>query len=439
MRTLPSTRLRAIILPFMILALVACGGPGAVAERTAAPPNASPSVPVVVSPQPGEPSSVPDPSSVPSPVATPEPTGGPIAQPDPTPAPKPATWSSAKVLFTGECGSPNATLDSSGRFHVVATCGMSVRYATSADGRTWQTRVFSHPSRRLDTEPQITVDGSTLYVAFTRLRMTDGGCGDDGLVDVGVYYRTRHLPSGAWSAPVRIGRVADHLQSFRVVDGVMHGTFVADDGSGPISYGRLAAGVFRSVPLPSATATSLRVGDDGRARIAYSTQRSIRYATVRADLSLSTRTIFSSKDMQVSWPSLVLGAGNRAYVTFAAHQEWGGGCAEAEHPLSAPGTYFATDASGSWQVARLTKIVGQPSLVVDATSGQVSLALDGGRGIREYTRTPAGVWSGATIRGTGSMEAGVIRRDPSAGTLLLVASRWSEDTGGSEIVVLLKR
>ena len=439
MRMLPSTRLRAVVLPFIILTLAACGGSGAVAERTVPPPVASPSVPVVAAPQPGEPSAAPDPSSVPPPVTAPGPSGGPVAQPDPSPKPGPATWSSAKVLFTGDCGSPNATVDSSGRFHVVATCGMSVRYATSADGRTWATRVFSHPSRRLDTEPQIAVDGSTLYVAFTRLRVTDGGCGDDGLVDVGVYYRSRHLPGGAWSAPIRVGRIADHLQSFRVVDGVIHGTFVADDGKGPISYGRLAAGVFRSVPLPSATATSLRVGDDGRARIAYSTERSIRYATVRADLTLSTRTIFSSKDMQVSWPSLVLGAGNRAYVAWAAHQPWGGGCAEGEQTVSAPGTYFATDASGSWHAARLTKAIGQPSLVVDAASGQVSLSLDVDGRIREYARTSAGVWSVATIRGTGSMDGGVLRRDPTAGTLLLVASRWNEDLSRSEIVALFKR
>jgi hypothetical protein len=348
-------------------------------------------------------------------------------------------WSNASVVFEGQCSSPAAVVDPSGRFHVVAGCGMSVRYATSTNGRSWRTTVFQHPSNRLDVEPQIAIDGSTMYVAFTRLRPTDGGCGDDGLVDVGVYYRTRQLPAGRWSEPVRIGNLADHLQSFRVVDGVIHETFVAHDGKGPISYGRLSGTTFLATPLPLATATSLRVGDDGLARIAYSTGGSMRYGTIRADGTLSSRTLFTSADMVMTWPNLVLGPANQAYVTWAAHLDLGGGCAEPDNPVSKPGTYVATNESGDWIVRRLTKDVGPASIVVDTDTGQLSLALDLDRGIREYTRTPAGVWSGATIAGTRDMDGAVIRRDATSGRLLLVAARWLPDGSGMQIVALTKR
>jgi len=298
---------------------------------------------------------------------------------------------------------------------------------------------FQHPSNRVDTGPQIAIDGSTLYVAFTRLRPTDGGCGDDGLVDVGVYYRTRQLTSDAWTNPVRIGNLADHLQSFRVQDGVMHWTFVGHDGRGPISYGRRTGSSFRSVVLPRALETSLRVGDDGLARIAYSTGDRIRYGTVHADGSLTSKTIFSSNDMVATWPNLVLGEDNHAYVTFAAHLDVSGGCAEPDNPVSKPGTYIATNGSGAWVVRRLTKDIGPASLVVDTRTAEVSIALQLDRGIREYTGTPDGMWSGATIRGTGSTSDAVIRRDPTTGRLLLVATRWDEDVTGTQVIALVKR
>ena len=200
---------------------------------------------------------------------------------------------------------------------------MNVRYASSKDGRSWSTMLFKHPAHRFDVEPQVAVDGSTLYVAFTRLRPTDGGCGDDGLSDVGVFYRTRQLPSGSWSAPVRIGNIGDHLQSFRVANGVIHETVLAHDGAGPVMYGSLAHGSYRSIQIPDAIQTSLRVGDDGRARIAYSTGPTLRYAIVGADGQLSSRRIFDGRGMELTAPNLVLGAGDRAYMTWAAQAPWG--------------------------------------------------------------------------------------------------------------------
>jgi hypothetical protein len=351
----------------------------------------------------------------------------------------PTVWSQADVVFSGDCYSaPASTVDGNGRFHVVAGCGMNVRYATSKDGRSWTTTQFKHPPHRYEVDPQVAVDGSTLYVAFTRLRPTDGGCGDDGLVDVGVYYRTRQLPAGPWSAPIRIGNAGDHLQSFRVEGGVLHETFSSADGQGPVMYGSLAGGTFRSIRLPGAVGTSLRIGDDGRPRIAYSTGRTIRYAVVGSDMQLSTRRIFNGRQLELSDPNLVLGAGDRAYVTFAAHVPWGGGCADGGDTLPKPGTYFATDDTGTWHVRRLSSLISEAPLVVDAATGRINAVIRGTKGLREYVRDTRGAWTNVGIPRSSTLDGAVIRRNATTGVLLLVATRWDTRLDRVDIVAMTK-
>ena len=415
MPTTISTRVRTASIPILVLLITACGSPGPTGA-TAPQPATSSGAPAVASPEPAV--SVPDPSPV-----VPDPSTEPTVTPQPTATAVhvPTTWSSSSRIFGDGCSGPSATIDASGRFHVVVGCGMNVRYATSSDGRSWKTTLFRHPAHRFDVEPQIAVDGSTLYVAFTRLRPTDGGCGDDGLVDVGVFLRTRQLPSGPWSAPVRIGQVGDHLQSFRVSDGAVHETVVTRDGVGPIVYRKQAGGSTRSTRLPGAVETSLRIGDDGRARIAYSTGRTLRFATVDADGRVAARRIFDGRNLTVSRPILVLGAGNHAYMTFTADRPYGGGCAEPDFEDSRIGTYFATDSNGTWNVKRLTRVPAETSLVVDVSTGRVDAILGGARALRGFVRTPAGNWTNAPVPRTADMSSPVVRRDPSNGTLLLVA------------------
>ena len=431
----------AILITSVALIVAACGDAPAVVDPAGAPGRtAAPIVqpPVVTEP---DPSSVPvEPGGPAGPSASPD-TGKPAAV-DPPPVrpapPIPTVWSNARVVMTGSCSSTTATIDSAGTFHIVAGCGMGIRYATSKDGTRWRTTTLPHPAHRSEVEPQIAVDGSTLYVAYTRQRQLDGGCGFDGLVDVGVYYRTRTLPNGRWSAPTRIGAAGAHLQGFRVVDGVIHETFVTQNREGPVWYGSLSRGTFRSLRIPGATGTSLRVGDDGRARIAYTTGSSIRYATVR-DGRLSSHTVFSSRVMQLDAPSLVLGAGDRAYMAWAVHPVWGGGCADGGAPDVKPGTYFGTDSTGTWQVKRLTALVTSPSLALDVATGRLQAVLSTERDIRELARRPDGTWTTARrIAGTRGVEAGVLRRDPVTGHLLLVASRWHEDNEKVEVVAFVK-
>jgi hypothetical protein len=421
----PNTRPLEILL-LAVVALAACGGPPAVADRPDAPVESpSPADPSPVSPAdpvPSPPVPAPDPSA---PVSDPDPDPVPPAAPKPPAPARPAVWSKARTLLHGSyCTEPVATVEANGRFHVAVTCDSRIRYATSANGRTWSATTFKRPALREEVAPRIAVDGSTLYVAFTRLKAVDGGCGDDGLMDVGVFYRKRQLPNGAWSAPIRIGQIGDRLQSFRVAGGVIHETYTSRDGEGPVSYGYLKGSTFRSVRLPGAVSTSLRVGDDDVARVAFSTGSKLRYATVRPDGRISARTVFDGRIMEISDPNLVLGDGNRAYVSWTAHQPWGGGCADGEWPMPKPGTYFATDAGGSWSVKRLSSRVGAPSLVLD-TAQSVHVVFPEGRSVRHFTRGVDGSWTNDRIPGTARMDEVVVRADPASGALLLVGTQWT--------------
>ena len=417
----PVRRQRAVLTFAIALLVAACGSSPSPAPSSAVQAP-SPSAPTgeVGSPVLGDPGTepLPDTSAEPSPTGSPEPTTGPVA----TPAPRPAAWSAAHTVLKGSCWDSAGTVDDAGRFHVAASCDGVIRYAESTDGRTWKTVHFSLPARRLDVTPQVTVDGSTLYLAYTRLAVADGGCGDNGLIDVGVYYRTRSLPDGAWTAPVRLGRALDHLQAFRVARGVIHETFTSGGSTVPVSYGVLDHGRYRHSVIPGATGTSLRVGDDGQARIAYTTGSAIRYAVAGHDAAMSIRTIFRSKSMELGTPSMVLGPGDHAYMAWDADRIFEtGGCTEPEPPPAPkPGTYFATDASGSWAVRWISKIIAQPSIALDPSSGRVDVVVSYQAGIRQLTRAADGTWSGKLIPGTKDTHVSLLRGIPATGGLLLI-------------------
>jgi hypothetical protein len=415
---------RAGILPALaILIVTACGG--AAAERPTLSPRPD-STGSVASPSSAPPSTDPP---APSLAPSPEPTARPPAS-KPTPAgpvrPARRVWSRPRVVFAGDCGMPAASVDGDGRYHVVASCDTRIRYAVSTDARSWAAHTFARPAHTLEVDPQVAVDGRTLYLAYTRLRPTDGDCGDDGLADDGVYYRTKKLPDGAWSAAVRIGHAGDHLQSFRVVKGVIHETFMSGDGQGPVSYGRKAGSTFTQVRLPGALATSLRIGDDGRPRIAFTTAHTLRLAIVGKGGKLSVRTLFDGKAMAVIRPSLVLGAGDRVYATWTAQQPSGGGCADYEISFPKKGIYFGTDVAGTWRVKRVSSVPGASSIALDTKAGIAHTVIAQQRGLRYLARDAAGAWSWQDIPDTDASWALLLRYEPRTDTLLVLTTWYGE-------------
>lgn len=409
-------RLVALIMAF---SAAACG-------QTATPPSAPVQLPsdaladASVSP-------IVSPPVEPGPSASPKPTKS-IATPTRRPRSRPARWASMpKRVFSGYCSSPTATVDGYGRFHVAAICGERIRYATSTNGRSWKASTLPAPSDGYDEGLQLAVDGSTLYLAYTHLRPVDQDtCGGRAIQEdaVGVFYRTRELPGGGWSKQSRIGHDSDHLQSLRVVGGVIHETFRADDSTGAVSYASLRGSTFDAITIPGAEATSLRVGDDGRPRIAYTTAHSLRYAVVAGGDRLETTVVFSADDVITESPVLVLGDHDRAFVSWAAIPG-GEGC-EGPSPTH-EGTWFATDVDGKWARKRLSKDVGAASLALDVDSGRLHATFNDGRGVRYVTRGSDGKWAGSRLDVSSDFSGTVLRRSPGTGLLLLVGSLYGDD------------
>lgn len=347
------------------------------------------------------------------------------------PTTAPAGWTTPQLVDSSPCYQLVATIDSRSGYHVAAGCDGSIRYATSIGDGSWTTRTFTHPSRRLDLDPQIATEGSHVYVAFTRVAVTDGGCGDNGLRDVGVYYRYRDLPDGKWSAAKRIGSTEDHLQSFRVVSGTVHATVLAADGL--VYYETLDGTLFHRYLVPGAVAgTSLRVGSDGRARIVYEASEGLRYAAF--DGSVFATTPIPSSDQGYA-ASLVLGSGNQAYAVWTRAYH-GRGCAE-PGPFPEDGTYFATNDSGGWVTSRITPDVGTASITLDVATGRIHVIVAGAGGLTYYTKSAGGEWSptSLSVRAPGSP---VIRLDPTTGTLLVVYVGDLGRAGTDGIYVLTK-
>jgi len=289
---------------------------------------------------------------------------------------------------------------------------MNVVYsAEGADGK-WTQKLFPHPSHRQDLEPQLAVDGNVIYLAFTREVQLEGGCGDSGLRDVGVYVMHRQLPNGNWTTPVRIGVIKDHVLGLRVVGGVLHLAVAADNGR--TYYEMQRSGRLSRYLIPGATGdVSLRVGSDGRARIAYQATDGIRYGTFTGKGFAAALIPGSTSSLA---PLLVLGPGNQPYVAWTRTTDFGGGCASPE-PGPKDGTYFATRVGGKWTARRVSTITYEKTMTLDPKTGEVHMIL-GGNPFHYYVRSKAGSWHSTTLGYSGG--SAVIRTDTTTGRIFVV-------------------
>jgi hypothetical protein len=209
-----------------------------------------------------------------------------------------------------------------------------------------------------------------------------------------------------------------------VSDGVIHLTVIANESAGPLYYESQSGPNIAKVLIPDAVTTSLRVGDDGHARVAFATGHAIRYA--RADgTKLSTTTVAASTETYLQSPSLVLGPGDHAYMVWTQNADGGGGCAGPD-PSPVDGVYFATDASGSWKTTRLTATPGEASLTLDPSSGRLEVVVNDGT-LTQYESAGGNEWTSTEMPGTTGLINPLIRQNPVTGSVNVMALDY--DTG----------
>jgi len=370
-------------------------------------------------------------SPLPSAAVSPSPASTPKPSSKPTPAP--AAWSKPRpVGSAANCSSVAAGIDSGSGYHVAAECGGSIVYSVSNRDGSWSSKVFAHPANRQDLDPQIAFNGQVVYVAFTRIN-PDGGCGTLG-VDTGVFYR-QTKPDGSWTEPKLISDVTDALEEFRVVGGTIHAVIHdVDQGryyetvTGTTVHRYLIPGAFSSV--------SMRVGTDGRARIAYRKADEVRYAVFNGS-GFSTSAIGGTREDD-QLPALVLDQSNHAHLLWSRMPSLLG-CADGG-PTPEDGTYYATNASGKWVSGRITTNLGATSLQVDKVTGRVHV-LVAGSGVRYYTKLPGGLWGGTKVTSaTVPLQlsaAAAIRLDPATGRLLIVYLA-QQSSGLSKVYAITK-
>ena len=326
---------------------------------------------------------------------------------------------------TNDCGDPVGAYGPRADVVLATACGgdVHVTYAWSPDD--WGTHVLEARDGIVLLGPQVAVDGDRLFVAASAYADEDGGCGGDGLREAGVMIWSRLLPDGVWTEPTRIGGPHDRLESFRVVGGAIHAT-VRDDETGAVAYIHRSAGLSKRLAIVDAVSTSLRVGSDGVARVAYTTSNGLYLATMDGSAH-EARRIYRGSDAH--GPMLVLAEGNQPILMWTVEFR-GGGCAEPE-PLPHHGTYVFSDVQGVIASERLSPSSMASSLTLDIPGGTVYAVIseyaDDRRGTYLWSRSIAGSeWTSVEL------DEGVawplMRVDQATGQAFLAWTTYDDDT-----------
>ncbi len=357
----------------------------------------------------------------PVPTATPVPSGAPSFPPAGWSAPQPI--GPALTCDTYAESPLTVVIDGASGDHAAYSCDGLIRLTESRAGSpTWATSSMPLPAAEKDLDPQLALDGSTLYVAYTRV-VPEEGCGSLGYSVVSVWYRTRPLTGGAWSAPRQIGKSGEHLDALRVAGGTIH---AAVHGGASMYYETVHGSTthrYTIADLTGMSAPALRVGDDGNARVAYEPgDGGITFGTFTGS-GFATSQVTGSDE---GWdPVMVLGKGDAAYLLWDRSPE-PGGCVTREAEAE-DGTYLATNAGGSWHASRLTPLVGDASLTVDTSTGMVDAVVSGSddfdsprvEGFAYFMGPAVGPWV-ETMLLPEEVQSPAIKLDTATGVLLVM-------------------
>jgi hypothetical protein len=413
---------RKAVIVVVLAAITGVGGVLAAEAVSGSRPGYEPAASAARVAATGATTATPQISSPPSSSPSHRPTATPKATPTAAP-PWKANWSKPRLVDKEPCGAFAVGIDARSRYHVV-DCGL--RYSVTNGDGAWTTASVSDPKAQ---EPLIAFDGNQAYIAYWRLLPSEADTcgGDQPGPSAGVFFRRRTLPDGAWSKAIAFGKGGDHLQAFRVDRGVLH-AIVWNGTSGRTFY-------IRSTQNPVVSSrhriaadgdVSLRVGDDGRARVAYWGRGGLLYGTFNGS-GFSTSKVSRGPTNQPA--ILALGAGNQPHIVYTIFPP-AEGCGDTAR-LSRAGVYYATMVNGTWTSHRITKQTETASLAVDPGTGRVHVLV----GNVLHTKEPNGDWGSARL--PKGVDSPVMRLDPATGELLLMYVDYSDPDAESAPLVAI--
>ena len=336
-----------------------------------------------------------------------------------------ATWSGATRIGRGSFGAVAIVFDSADHAHIVADGRSAGRfgiwYLTDRSGTWTQKRVMADAAGKYWQDPSITVDADDrITIAAWR------ASGGDPAASQGIFTVTdRGRARGSFPAvPTQVVAAPAAMPVLKTAGTRLAMAYVSDlpDVCWPLRAACLPALRFRTgVPGHWTTTTiaqhavgpSLRLDAQGRARIAYATDKDVRYAsagTTTGSFSVTKLPGTSSADDLVA---LALDSGDQPSVAWVH--------------AATPDTIRYARSDGGW---------GVPITVATAPvfTAVVGIALDGsdvphilaaGRSVREETRVGGAFVE--TILATGVDAAGGAIRVSASGREIVL---WTADSGG---------
>jgi hypothetical protein len=268
-----------------------------------------------------------------------------------------AGFGSPTEVITGQFHEISEVVDSTNRVHIAAVGRHGLWYITDRGGTWSRTRILLDVPNHSWFEPSIALDGNDrVYISVAQNVCDD--CAPGG--STGIYYLTdKGRARGTFPAsPTRIAPEGSGQGTIKVSNGHLFVSYVRRCCQpGPLPKVLLrtnATGSWTTTQVsPHGDLPSLRIGSDGRPRIAFSRGGGIFYAVASSPAGSFTKQQVPGTSNLDSGVRLALDAGNHPHIVWF-------------HGFSTSSLRYAARQSGGWQ---------GPS-VVDSNAGFGAMAFD---------------------------------------------------------------
>ena len=308
-------------------------------------------------------------------------------------------WSAPVRVLNGFFREISEAIDSTNHVHIAAAGRGGLWYITDRGGAWNAKRILVNPHNKSYQEPSIALDDhDRVYIAFSRSSCNDCAPGStDGIFTLTDKGRAR----GSFpSSPTRLAPAASAEPSLRVSGGHIYLAYQSDcchpGPLPPLRFKTNVTGAWTTAQVAaSGDGPSLRLGTDGRARVAYAKPHGIGFATAS-----SASGGFAS----VALPGT--GSGDfRALLALDLHDRpsvvW------LHDGVSMNGIRYSSRGSSGWATpVEIAPTVGTIGYALDAQD-RPHVVIGAGK-VREE-RLVAGTWVASTVSSKGALDVAIRR------------------------------